>query len=410
VRRVEGRNTPTVINAVFNRLLFWDGRANAVFNGVDSSGKSDTLTHVYKANKSELLAPVSVQLEKSPLASQALTPPLSEFEMSAVGRAFQEVGQKFLRDKSRHLHGLRPLAKQVVHSQDSVLGQNSSAPKPGLNISSYDKLIQQACKKEWWQSKQIIEVDSAGNPTVRYGKADPNNHKQYDLMDWNFPLFFGLAVQEYLATLIDGDSPFDRFQKGDASALNPRQLAGLNLFMSSGCLPCHRIPEFTTASVGSPDAGGSGFRNTGVRPLSEDHGRADGAFKTPTLRNVELTAPYMHNGGMATLEQVIDFYNRGASGFDIDQGGVRPLPTLNLSSTQKADLVTFLKSLTDQRVRFEKAPFDHPQLFVPNGHPLNQVYVTPDTYGNAVDDVMEIPAVGRNGGADITPRSFLQQP
>jgi cytochrome c peroxidase len=160
VRRVEGRNTPTVINAVFNRLLFWDGRANAVFNGVDSSGKKIPL--VFKANQSELLTPVSLQLEQSPLASQALTPPLSEFEMSASGRPFREVGQKFLRDKSRRLHGLRPLARQVVHSQDSVLGQNSSAPKPGLNIASYDKLIQQAFKKEWWQSKQIVEVDSAG--------------------------------------------------------------------------------------------------------------------------------------------------------------------------------------------------------------------------------------------------------
>ena len=106
---------------------------------------------------------------------------------------------------------------------------------------------------------------------------------------------------------------------------------------------------------------------------------------------------------------MIDFYNRGASDFDTDQGGVLPLRILNLSSTQKADLVTFLKSLTDQRVRFEKAPFDHPQLFVPNGHPLNQVYVTPDVNQNAVDDMMEIPAVGRNGGPDITPRSFLQQ-
>jgi cytochrome c peroxidase len=407
VRRVEGRNTPTVINAVFNRLLFWDGRANAVFNGIDSSGKKIPL--VYKANKSELLTPVSVQLEQSPLASQALTPPLSAFEMSASKRSFQEVGQKFLRDKSRHLHGLRPLARQVVHSQDSVLGQNSSAPKPGLNIASYDKLVQQAFRKEWWQSKQIIEVNSAGTPTVRYGKADPNNPKQYDLMDWNFPLFFGLAVQEYLATLVDGDSPFDRFQKGATSALNPRQIAGLNVFISSGCLPCHRIPEFTTASVGSPDAGGSGFRNTGVRPFADDSGRTGGAFKVPTLRNVELTAPYMHNGGMATLEQVVDFYNRGASDFDIDQGGVRPLTILDLSSTQKADLVTFLKSLTDERVRFEKAPFDHPQLFVPNGHPLNQLYVTPDVNQNAVDDMIEIPAVGRNGGPDITPRSFLQQ-
>jgi hypothetical protein len=143
--------------------------------------------------------------------------------------------------------------------------------------------------------------------------------------------------------------------------------------------------------------------------LSEDPGRTGATFKVPTLRNVELTAPYMHNGGMATLEQVVDFYNRGRSDFDIDQGGTFPGDILYLSSTQKADLVAFLKSLTDQRVRFEKAPFDHPQLFVPNGHPLNQVYVKPDANQNAVDDMLDIPAVGRNGGADITPRSFLHQ-
>jgi hypothetical protein len=112
---------------------------------------------------------------------------------------------------------------------------------------------------------------------------------------------------------------------------------------------------------------------------------------------------------MATLEQVVEFYNRGRSDFDIDQGGTFPGPILNLTSTQKADLVTFLKSLTDQRVRFEKAPFDHPQLFVPNGHPLNQLYVKPDANQNAVDEMLEIPAVGRNGGPDITPHSFLQE-
>ena len=126
VRRVEPRNAPTVINAVFNRILFWDGRATAVFNGFDSSGSPNKM--IYKANKSELLALTSVQLGNSPLASLSVTPPLSAFEMSAVGRTFREIGQKFLRDRSRHLHGLKPLARQVVHPPDSVLGAESAAP------------------------------------------------------------------------------------------------------------------------------------------------------------------------------------------------------------------------------------------------------------------------------------------
>jgi hypothetical protein len=302
------------------------------------------------------------------------------------------------------------LARQLVHPHDSVLGPHSKAPGPGLDFPTYDELIQQTFRKEWWKSKQIIEVDSAGKPTVRYGKADPNNPNQYDLMDWNFPLFFGLALQEYMATLTDGDSPLDRFQKGETSALKPQEIAGLTVFMNAGCLLCHRIPEFTIASLGSPNPNdGAGFRNIGVRPFTEDPGLTGGAFKVPTLRNVELTAPYMHNGGMATLEQVVEFYSRGRSDFDIDQGGTFPGPILNLTSTQKADLVTFLKSLTDQRVRFEKAPFDHPQLFVPNGHPLNQFYVKPDGNQNALDEMLEIPAVGRNGGPDITGHSFLQK-
>jgi hypothetical protein len=81
---------------------------------------------------------------------------------------------------------------------------------------------------------------------------------------------------------------------------------------------------------------------------------------------------------------------------------------LDLSATQKANLVAFLKALTDERVRFEKAPFDHPQLFVPNGHPTNQLQVTDDCNGNAEDIVLELPAVGRKGGPDISSNSFLE--
>jgi hypothetical protein len=95
---------------------------------------------------------------------------------------------------------------------------------------------------------------------------------------------------------------------------------------------------------------------------------------------------------------VIDFYNRGG-----DFG--RNLPPLNLTTEEKQALVAFLKGLTDERVRFQRAPFDHPQLFVPNGHPGNQNSVaidpnvrTQDGTTQAKDQLLEIPAVGRNGG------------
>ena len=136
---------------------------------------------------------------------------------------------------------------------------------------------------------------------------------------------------------------------------------------------------------------------------------ADGTFKIPGLRNVELTAPYFHNGGEATLLDVVDFYARGGN-----QGGAsNPIPTRTARSSAgsrcststthadadavRADLVAFLESLTDERVRIAAAPFDHPQIFVPNGHPGDHTAVDQQG-GRALDSFMEIPATGRNGG------------
>jgi hypothetical protein len=125
---------------------------------------------------------------------------------------------------------------------------------------------------------------------------------------------------------------------------------------------------------------------------------ADGAFKTPGLRNIELTAPYMHNGGHLTLREVVDFYSRGGdfAPNNIDNLDNR-IRNLNLNEEQKTSLVAFMQSLTDDRVRFERAPFDHPQLFISNGHPGDQNAVTNDGTGQATTTVIELPAVGRNG-------------
>jgi hypothetical protein len=130
----------------------------------------------------------------------------------------------------------------------------------------------------------------------------------------------------------------------------------------------------------------------------------DGAFKTPILRNAGLTAPYMHNGGQGTLAQVIAFYNRGGdrrgpngddtTGFDGVGSNLDPdIDFLNLTDQEQADLLAFLLALTDQRVACERAPFDHPQLTVPNGH----VELDSNGDGRANDINRVLPAVGRGG-------------
>lgn len=95
------------------------------------------------------------------------------------------------------------------------------------------------------------------------------------------------------------------------------------------------------------------------------HVAVDGAFKIPTLRNVELTGPYMHHGGMARLEEVIEFYARGGNYANPDRHSfVFPL---GQTPAEAAQLAAFLRTLTDERVRWERAPFDHPELRVPDG-------------------------------------------
>jgi cytochrome c peroxidase len=113
-----------------------------------------------------------------------------------------------------------------------------------------------------------------------------------------------------------------------------------------------------------------------------------GSFKTSALRNVELTAPYFHNGGKSTLLQVMEFYDVGADFSNPERAPlIRPL---GLSAGQQRDVIAFLLALTDERVRQQRAPFDHPQLFVPDGESAP-----------GVDNLVEIPAVGAAGGPPL---------
>jgi cytochrome c peroxidase len=459
-RRVEPRNSPTVINAVFNFRNFWDGRGNNVFNGGDPFGLRNSAPLVWKFEAGQLRT-VNVSLPSSSLASQASGPPLSGTEMSCRDRTFAKLGQKLL--------GQIILDGQTIASTDSVLG------KFATNTPTYRALVSKAFQSDYWQAPNVIRF--ARSDAQKFKSMDLRNPVRFDQaievnvsqMEANFALFFSIAIQLYESTLISDDTPFDRYIAGNATALTQQQINGLSIFQGKGrCVNCHGGAELTNASYrnvinqrlekmvianGLTKTYDNGFYNIGVRPTADDLGvgaddpfgkplsetkafardgnavsflgngfdlrkyarplesevNVDGAFKTPGLRNVELTGPYFHNGGKATLMQVVEFYNRGGDFAVENRDNLAPdIQPLNFDDVEKANLVAFLLSLTDERVRYEKAPFDHPSLCMPNGHPGSVTSVT-NNGGSATDinPLLCLNAVGAAGNKNAL-RGFME--
>ena len=445
-RKVPPRNTPTNINAVFNYRQFWDGRANNAFNGVNPFGVRTNLASKQAGvlvDNSGGLVLQQIAIANASLASQATGPILSDTEMSCTNRAFADVGRRLL--------ATTPLANQKVHPQDSLFGLTPAligAPV-GLN-TTYGDLIRAAFSQKYWDVPGKFSVDANGHVT--------NSASGYTQMEQNFSMFWGLAIQAYESLLISDQSPFDT----GTMAADARR--GEGVFTGKGhCSECHNGPLLTnaakTAQQGGSDVlrsmqmgdGGvalydTGFYNIGVRPTGEDVGiggtdafgnplsfsreyvavlqgqpvpdsfaaptggnvrstrvAVDGAFKVPTLRNVALTPPYMHNGGFASLEQVIAFYNRGGNRQNSGCGDTTGFGTNcsnldveieNRSFNQQdvSDLVAFLKSLTDNRVACHAGPFDHPALPLSNGY--TGVLVSD---GRTAEVIATLPATGSSG-------------
>jgi cytochrome c peroxidase len=172
------------------------------------------------------------------------------------------------------------------------------------------------------------------------------------------------AIASFERTLISGRSPFDHYVfDDDQAALSASAKRGMALFYSTrvGCAQCHSGINFTGAIVyrghtharalfantGLYDLDGRGAYPSSDRGLIEvTHRAADmGKFKVPTLRNVALTAPYMHDGSLPNLGAVLDHYVRGGHKNSLQDSRVRPFA---LSQTERADLLEFLKTLTDR--------------------------------------------------------------
>jgi len=223
VGRVEPRNTPTVINSIFNVRSFWDGRAQEKFNGVNIWGDLDPSARVLELDANGNLVWTAVLLDKAALASQAVGPALSDFEMSYAGKSFPLLGRKMI--------SAMPLRDQFIDPTDVHLGQYSAFPLRGVTgTTTYADLIDAAFHDRWH--------DGTGNVGG------------FTQMEQNFSLYWGIAILCYESQLVSDQAPFDRYAAGDETAMTPEEKEGLKIFTSGGaaCLACHSGSEFAGAT------------------------------------------------------------------------------------------------------------------------------------------------------------------
>jgi cytochrome c peroxidase len=448
MRRVTARNTPSNINAVFNFSNFWDGRAHFLFNGVNPFGPLDTTAAVWFNNNGTLVKQ-PVAIEFASLASQATGPPLDDTEMSFRGRTFPQLGRKMLSltplGKQLVHPGdsvLGPLSRSV-RQPDGTL-----SPDKGLR-TTYKQLIQDAFQNNLWNSN-LLTPDGfnqmEANFSLFWGLAIQLYEATLVSDQTPYDRFLGGDRTALTPQQQDGFNIF--FGAGGCSACHfDTELTDASVrnaaFITNAA---NALIEPMVVASGQQIIYDNGFNNTSVRPTTDDIGRGgsspftnpltglpfplsysllaelqavgnlgfnpnlfppgapatpilpahlpasfpvanDGNFKVPGLRNVELTAPYFHNGGVMTLDDVVDFYTRGgnfpaANRASLDVG-IREIGALQNNPTAQAALVAFLKSFTDERVRNESAPFDHPEINVPNGDPENLIHIPArDAFGN----------------------------
>ena len=228
-------------------------------------------------------------------------------------------------------------------------------------------------KEQFWDGRGADLEDQAKGPLVNPIEMGLPSHaacakKVGDIAGYK-PLFasafgtpdvtidrIGQAIAAFERTVVAGNSPYDRYQAGDKAAMSAAAVRGMAIFNGKGnCVTCHAGFNFTDES----------YHNLGVgmHAKEPDVGRAKvskaesetGAFKTPTLRNVAQSAPYMHDGSEATLTEVVAYYDRGGNPNPHLSKEMRPL---KLTKSERADLVAFLEALTG-----EVTPIEVPTTF-----------------------------------------------
>jgi len=322
--QVTGRKSPTTLNAVYFNDVFWDGRATQAFTDPQSG----------------LVAiPYLGALE-----SQAVGPPLSDVEMSTVGRSWNDIVAK--------LEVVKPGRLMINMPTEMVDFLNDNANYPAMFDAVY------------------------GDPTINSQRI-------------------AFAIANYERTLISDETILDDMLKGIIPSMPAGPMSdGFDLFQGdANCAACHTLP-FTMDND---------YHNIGVRPDAEDIGReavtgnpGDRArFKTPNIRNAKLRLPLFHNGGKNTVREVIEFYSIGGDfiGPNIDDD----LIVLNLTEDEIDDLVALVEDgMTDPRVENNLFPFTRP-LLTSEFPSLNSTYGVASGSGDVLGHLPAFP-----GNVDYT--------
>ncbi len=367
-----GKGTP---KDQFDYLNFMDQHLNKI---ADALFKFRKLEDIPSLNVSHPISPEASNLfSKNAFNPDFFVP--SERQMISTGKV--TLGAKLFRDNMLSGNGSRSCIS--CHHPEKAFTDGLKAPTtmsgskmdrntPSLSYSNYQH------GQFWDMRSEDLEgqsMDVITNKDEMHGNMDQiarrlNQHKTYvgefqkifksdTIAVWQLQN----VLASYVRSLAKFDSRFDRYMRGESQLLSPQEKEGFNLFVGKAkCATCHFVPLFN--GTVPPEYAKTESEVLGIatdhrnRMLDPDRGRGryhatvaqlQYAFKTPTIRNITKTAPYMHNGGYTTLEQVMDFYNKGGGqqfGFKLDN---QTLPTDSLKLTEKetAKIIAFLKTLDD---------------------------------------------------------------
>ncbi|MGP0565981.1 MULTISPECIES: cytochrome-c peroxidase [unclassified Nitrospina] len=192
-----------------------------------------------------------------------------------------------------------------------------------------------------------IEMNQNPNELVKKLKAIPGYVKRFETVFGKGGLTFdniAKAIATFERSVVSKNSPYDKYNNGDKSAMSKSAINGMNLFFGKAkCSICHNGPAFTDSNFHNIGVKGNDMGRYGVTKDDSDKG----AFKTPGLRHVSRTGPYMHDGSEKTLKDVIEFYNRGG---DVDENKSPFITPLGLSKQEVNDLVEFMKALEGEPI------------------------------------------------------------
>ncbi|CAA7625161.1 cytochrome-c peroxidase [Magnetospirillum sp. UT-4] len=478
VRRVEPRHTPTTINAVYYRRNFWDGRASNFFNGATPFGERDGAALLAKYSggweqtkvaipnlslASQAVGPIVSELEmicrgrslaefgrkvlaRQPLARQKVHPGDSVlgkvYSRKTLGqgitgtyadwvkRAFKpEWWQGGVEPAGMPAPGYSQMEGNfslfwgiaVARYQASLISDDSKYDRAKASPATATLSAEETRGLDLFRSSQtgcifchngplFSNATFPAGPAGKWLDRVPGASGKVHLIDEGFFNIGTRPTDEDLG--VGGTDPFGKplslarqyMAKHTTTTADDALIADPTLVDAiDGCTMLARFNTDAATKCAPTQA-----------QIAAEEVAVDGAFKSPMLRNVELTGPYFHYGQYASLDEVLTFYRRGGDrrvvnqpgDIRVDTTGKAPNPTnlsgaivpLNITDADAKAIVAFLKTLTDDRVRCEQGPFDHPALRVAHGVEGDQHAVYDTNHDGKIDEeYVELPAVGATG-------------